>query len=427
MIEFKWEWIEVSDSIIKEWTHTFCELQITVVDQVVTANRGIDTQVYKNSTLVPLYEITEWFLLNWWYLFYETNSQNFNYWQKHNLRAASSGFPVPDLTFNPTQTGIKVDYKQYAPVGTRIEFVQDGKQWIKKIDLKKIISKLVEAVIAKLEQTGITQTRVEWLWEHIQSLEKDEESYFISCATLGVDPESLHPDVEKSLEELVGILGFNSALDLLDVSNIDRIIHDYAIIKELIDKYNKYKEASIFGIEGNEELKSIVNGNNVPYKAGYNIARQLRSHIGLDYRNGLDDILKSLKISINTNNETLPKGVSGVSLSTASRHVNLLNPTRFFESLNFLKARTLGEIVVNGASPYHILTSSRLPRQQFNRAFAAEILIPKELLESYCSFGNSYLGEGDIEFIAIENEVSTELVRWHAKNHKLYQHMDMDM
>jgi hypothetical protein len=68
---------------------------------------------------------------------------------------------------------------------------------------------------------------------------------------------------------------------------------------------------------------------------------------------------------------------------------------------------------------FAVVSGVRTDRQQMNRAFAAEFLVPHEMLKNELS--GAMIGEDEIEDLALEYGVSTFVVRHQIENHQLAQ------
>jgi Zn-dependent peptidase ImmA (M78 family) len=84
-----------------------------------------------------------------------------------------------------------------------------------------------------------------------------------------------------------------------------------------------------------------------------------------------------------------------------------------------LRARILGDILSNGSASVHLFTQSYLPKQQLNRAFAAELLMPAELLHSYLGPKQKHFENDQIQDIADQHGLSYMTVMHSAENRGL--------
>ena len=117
----------------------------------------------------------------------------------------------------------------------------------------------------------------------------------------------------------------------------------------------------------------------------------------------------------------------GVSYRTAAMPFDALlatrGPARIIidktrdESRKFALCRGVFEYLTAGAREYAAVTGVRSERQQRNRAFAAEFLVPAgQLKERVCS---ETVTEDDLEVISEEFGVSAYVVRHQLENHRL--------
>ena len=128
-VRFRHEWVDVVPSPGNTIQHTMAELSIEAGGATVTSVCDRRHQIYRRHVVVPLLNVAEWLVSNWWHLWYEiadTSEQKPGFEQRHNLAFAGDGFVLPKLTMVPASERVHLRWTRWAPRHARIEFVEEA-------------------------------------------------------------------------------------------------------------------------------------------------------------------------------------------------------------------------------------------------------------------------------------------------------------
>lgn len=371
---------------------TWSRLQLRVGDAVLTQVQDSGSGAVRDSIYVPLYPLAEWVAYNWWYLRSDARPGYLPRWDwafrnglrkprersawltHHNLRAVGEGFAWPDLTILPSDGFTRLAW--YGDTANRadskVRFLSTGEAIVDAASIGRTMSSVVEAVIARLEDSGIVNTPLHEEWRSIQRLDPDEVEFCDAAARLGLDPfevpDSVSDLIVQSSTELEGQL-FDDFLGAADASKIRDDLEWIASSSEVIRSS-----------EAKTRLETVLEVQTVPpsrsWELGLRNAQSMRHELGLavDERVDLTDWIAVERVP------RVDRGLAGLGgRSRSAAYVLALGDSRSEEANRFSAARALWRFARAAQTPERFLiTSSRAPIQQAERAFAAEFLAPAE-------------------------------------------------
>ena len=147
-----------------------------------------------------------------------------------------------------------------------------------------------------------------------------------------------------------------------------------------------------------------------PWARGYALARAARDRIGVN--DGPIDLAQVGPLAI-PRHETNPpsKRIHGL---VGTETPACMTAPRGRTGTRFLIARALGEYLSRSAPGHGLLSSLATDRQAQSRAFAAEFLAPANSLR--CRIGDEYVHIEQTDDLALEFDVSSELIRRQIQN-----------
>jgi hypothetical protein len=190
-------------------------------------------------------------------------------------------------------------------------------------------------------------------------------------------------------------------------------------LTEIVDSFSgggkTIQPVSFLADELKCKLRGIFEEEKIPFKRGYAAAQLVRQALALNKSEDVHRLLESqLQMEV-LDYEKLPRGLEALLGYGSYDKLRIGLAKKGHASRLFLQTRLLAELVLNGTEKYHVLTTSRMPSQQFNRAFAAELLLPDEVFVQYADSEGLILRE-DVDIISRELGVSSWLVARHAYN-----------
>ena len=419
------EWLNGEGIGGAELSATFASLRIAVDGQPVTRVFDQRASTVRDFVDVPLYPMAEWLASNWWFLAYEfenaARSEDPGFRRRHALGANTEGYAYPPLVVTPWGSRTRIGWGGAPSPWTKIDFLGQGHAFVESGAFWEVCTDLVDKVTRRLAALGIHDTYLQEEWEAIQGTDHEEASFCETAAGLGWDPydmdEARRDQVFRLADELGPLLG--EAVPVMDTAG--PLKESSAIVSALeAAKTNGLQLRSLRPLMGRWD-----SSGGYPWEAGYDLARLARRYLDLDGQpirtmnrlaKALDEDVASLKQATRPLaslgmaqlvDGVVTGGVDG-SISFGLREVGE-------HRRRFLFCRALAEAISSDGDA--LITGSHTERQQCNRAFAAEFLAPSGSLRQKVT--RSVVGSEEIEYLAEEFGVSTQVIVHQIENHRV--------
>lgn len=416
-VRFEFDWFDSGSSPDRLSQLTMAELRISADKKAITAVVDRLSNTYRESIITPLFNVAEWLVANWCHLRYEVadmEGQDPEFESRHNLAWAGNGFALPELTITPaSEDRVQLRWVQSDLQHARVAFVQEGSLVVDREELEAEFRKLIDAVLNRLQAETETLAAAEDLsrtWSAINDLDDSELEFSRAAALFGVDPF----DVEDRVAEV--IIGFWNATD----ASIREDALAVARGSELTSITNWLRGAkrTVQAVRRSSEWPRIRQGLRPPtiglepWTWGYETARAVRERIGSNGgRIDLDDGELAIPCESREVPTTRLHGLVGADTPQCVVAPRGRTGTRF------LQARALGDFLGRPAAEIGLLSSVATERQARSRAFAAEFLAPSAALDS--RIGTERVDSEQIDDLALEFLVSTEVIRRQIQNHRI--------
>ena len=205
-VHFRFGWVDSGPSPDKLAQSTMAVLRVDTDSGTVTANVDRRNGIYSNEIIVPLYNVAEWLVTNWWHLLYEvadTNEQPLEFESRHNLVFVGDGFVLPQLSITSASSKrIQLAWIRYKPQHARIEFLDEGSQTVEREELEAQLRNLIDAVLERVHADPETSGAAHYLsraWNAVNELADDEVEFSRAAALFGVDPFDVGADVANAI------------------------------------------------------------------------------------------------------------------------------------------------------------------------------------------------------------------------------------
>lgn len=419
-VQFRFEWVDAAPSPDCAARHTMAALSVEAGGSSVTSVRDRRSQVYRDHVVVPLFNLADWLVNNWWHLWYEigdTVQQKPGFEQRHSLAFAGDGFVLPQLTMVPSSGRMHLRWTRWAPLHAAVEFVDEAETFVSRADLETEFRTIVDAVVDRLRSLDVGSPAAVSLgeaWEAINSLDPEEMEFSGAAALLGIDPF----DVENSVAEAITAFWQrvapsirDEALASADERTLPRVSewleHTVATLKKT-GKKNDWTEiqAALSPVPAAE-----------PWRRGYELANSVRRL--LDVGDGRFEFQAQGPLAVHHGEGVTP--CSRIHGLVAENAPACVTTGRSETGRRFLLARALGDYVGRPEPGFGILTSLFTDRQAQSRAFAAELLAPAESLRS--RLDDRLADDDTIDEIGREFGVSSQVVLHQIENHGLARPM----
>lgn len=420
------EWIDPAGAKGPELRATWASLQIFVDGKVVTRLIDDKSRSVRSCVFLPLYPIAEWLATHWWFLFHEIEtpgrSVSEQYEKRHNLRYGAEGFALPSLTMQPMGEQIKMIWQSVRLQAQNLEFTAAGSDYVSTVELRQTLSDFIDVVLRRLQEQGVESTLLEIEWSSIQSADLEEREFCATAASLGVDPYTLDEQRQQEIIEVTESLPSSLWSDFFAVADFAALPQQARQVLDVLESghRNRSNLESLKSLKDEMRSQAIIQGT--PWDQGYEFARQLRSrlHLNGDKLSDLSTLARVLDIQARSavmEIASLPRTFNALVTTNIRESPVFAVPRRRKDSILFAFCRALFEYLTTPEGQPLLLTTARSERQKRNRAFAAEFLVPKDLLREELS--SRLIGDEEMDELADTFGVSSSVIRNQIENHKL--------
>lgn len=433
-LAFEFEWVDPGGARGPELRATWARFAIRVAGDPVTRVFDRQTRSVRESLYLPLYPFAEWVASNWWRLLYEVRSPRISsrngYEARHILSAAAEGFALPHLSFEPMGDILRLSWTSKTLTHTHLEFLGGGSAFLTRAAVVEHLQGFVVAVLGRLEDEGVQETPLHQEWRAIQQADPEEEAFCRLAAALGLDPFQIADDQTEALLAAAAQIPEQLEEEFFSVADPLALLEEASALRKALEAISGAHERLEPLLELRESFSTSQTDDTSfsdrlevpPWNQGYSAARALRAHLDLDGcpLPSFESIGKALGLEGDVLDEEV-LGVRGlvtvdgvVALDAEQRPGFAVRPVAE-EARRFSFCRELLEYLsVQDMAP-RIVTRGGTARQQRNRAFAAEFLLPSDGLRSRIP--------GDVVSYQEVNEIAQEFgVSWATVSHQLENH-----
>ena len=419
-IDYEWQGFKGRDE--PAINATFANLRISVGDKVVTRVLDRTAKSIRGQVTTPLYPLAEWIAAHWWLLLGESavpgrGIELDRFRDRHTLRSASEGFPLPDLRVLPEGPVVRMEWHPCRSRYGTVEFLDRGAAIVPMDQTRQVFSELIEAVLARLDNQSVTDTWLHAEWRAIQETSPEEVEFCQAAAFLGLDPYEID---RETAEELISL--WNSLPGPL--RNDVFLAAPPQQVKETVDwvRGGVQQIANTVGgsrsWEGIPRLVRDAPGEREPWRKGYHLAREVRRCLRVPDLVPFDfEQLAPEPIPVLFAAPPPGRSVDGLFGPTSSGSLCCYTAKRLEASKRFVVARGLATFFAGRLNAPALLSAAETQRQQLGRAFAAELLAPARLIRERLSGGA--VTPDEIDDLAADFNISTHVIEHQIENHHL--------
>jgi hypothetical protein len=376
--------------------------------------------------LLPL---AEWIVENWFHIFHEVGSKFSHargFEKRHNLRFSGDGFVYPDLKFLPTGSHVDLLWKRSRTYNPPLEFVEEGRARIGRVELEGALSGFVDTVCARLSEIGYADTYLRTEWDQLRSLDGEEIEFATAAAALGLDPFDLKRGAAQAIIRANESLPRSVIDELFSVisvaelpSQIDWVAETFRQVSSCDDYLGRIPELS------RQLRQAMPNLLFEPYQKGLVAAHFLRSQLKLEQA-PIPDINRLL-LALGASNADQPgcimtwhehRKVHAVTLG--GDRPRFLVARRRPDSARFAACRSVYNLLAKNTTAA-LVTDSYFEDDRASRAFAAEFLAPTDGLRQ--RINTEVLFEDDVISLAEEFGVSVWVIEHQVENNGIAEIM----
>jgi hypothetical protein len=427
-LELRFDWEDPGGAQGAELRATWARLEILVDGTSIT--RVIDHQVrsWRESVMLPIYPLAEWLTSHWWTLWNEAERSFIPdrdaFLGRHCIASAREGFALPALTVLPAGEWVQLQWQPEELHHQQLSFPGRGSCWIQTSAAQDALSSFINSVVARLEEQGLQETRLQQDWQAILNADADEQGFCRCAASLGLDPYDLPEAFSEALINLAGQVPADLQDDFFQSTcspALEQLGHNLQLLKQA----QRQSQSQTASLDELRNLKTRIATSSLPldeepWIQGYVLAHGLRAQMG-DHVSDLSPqaLLRQLvgddsgimrQSPWDNAREFVgyfgPNGCGGPGFVLASGST---------ERRRFLMARALGLYLWPTPRREGLVTTGLTSEQKRNRAFAAELLAPSAELRATIS-GPVVSGD-ELDQIANRYGVTSELIRRQLTNH----------
>ena len=433
-ISFDVDWLDPSGVRGPELAATWASLRIHIGEICVTEVLDKRAKTTRRNVDVPLYPFAEWLAANWWFLGHEIRNESreecdLDFRSRHALITNREGYAYPDLEIVSSESVTHLVWRAHDDAWSNVKYLTHGEAWIDGEGFREDCARFIDQVTRRLESLGIEGTYLQEEWAAVQSASPEEDRFCRTAAKLGWDPYAL----EDSRRNWLLALSCHSDELLAEAAAVldpDSPEHGWTAITDAI-RTIKSTDGCAFdrvrSLHGSVCRPEDIKGT-IPWKVGYNWARRLRNGLGCeeDPLPGMAELADVLGEEQTTLDDVAAPNpfvngipmIDGVVTQTDDKLPALALRSIGEPGRRFHLCRAVAEVLVTCGADM-LVTKATSARQQRNRAFAAEFLIPASALRGRVKW--SVVDGDDVDELATEFGVSSYVVRHQLENHQIAQ------
>ncbi|MCB9739738.1 MAG: hypothetical protein H6747_10760 [Deltaproteobacteria bacterium] len=440
MMVMEWSFLDDRSAADQVDALTWGKLRIDIASQCVTdvaANTTRRSEIY-----VPLFPIASWLVRNWWSLLYEPNPPDLGgildtatatpWALRHCLRTARAGIALPNLSIFSDGDALRAvwvrDQTGLRP-HTPVEFATAGEARFDRTHFEQQAARLVDSVLERLVHTDdprVSAVRTDW--QATASTASDEIDFCVGAGRVGLDPFAVDawPDGILDWFESLTPRDFQQSFiaDLLDApTDIGAKARSARPILDLVDERT---------LNSHPEIRLPRRLPTSAYERGYALAAKIRAALGVAPKERLDDLQRASSTWAKRAHQVIEvpdlvapeaAGLRGVvGWQGRAQPIVLLAPyaDHHERDVRFRVARGLYFALFGMAAGPRLITDARTWDQRASRAFAAELLAPRDgVLALHLAAQRSRGPEEAESSVADHYRVSSWVIRHQLDNARL--------
>ncbi len=375
----------------------------------------------RSTVRVSAYPLAYWFAYNWWRLNCELGSsdthRNLDWLLSHNVASVGEGYIWPRISISPYGEDLFISMhpsEQHTDGIEPIRYLTSVKRSIPRLDFEEGVMAFVTAVLARLDARGM-YTDLHRLWTELTA-ERDDRAastWRTLEAILGFDPDEAPGNVIESLIAAVPETGL-SAIEEIAAADKNHALKTIEVLRSVAGHtMQSFRAPKTLGLL---RSKCAIHwkANAHPWERGVRAAQLTREAWFLDsnpLENSKIEELVGFQLE-GVQEINVPRtAVLGLGVEQGDNgHLKVLLSARHPHGRRFEFARLLGDFMFlnQRGGAWKPVTKAKTARQQFQRAFAAELLCPIAGVHNYLSSGS--IEDEDIEDIATEYNVAFPVV-----------------
>ncbi|WP_439815502.1 hypothetical protein [Zavarzinia sp. CC-PAN008] len=387
-------------------------LRVSILGDLITRNvskRGGGESEAINTSLLPL---AEFIAQNWWTLLYEPVRPNITdaFRIRHRLDSGMRGYAFPAIAlWSGGKGSIVADWANIENPFATISFLSrrpDEPAQLERDSVEVALMDLVETVIERCKNSAVELRQV---WDRVRCsiANPDEVAYCVAAGSLGLDPyDPDGPDLSDWANGIPETL-FTDVAEIVEASDLSSA-SDW--LREQRERLRVFPEIDLsdFGAPAVDHLK------NPAWMAGQASAELLRDQVSLSVdrpRSAVDRLVGSIIAEGGQLDKYGPNGISAI-VERRCSSARIGTVARSARQRRFRACAAVYMAWTAKEGDEHAATDASTRRQQASRAFAAEMLAPRQALIARAPRAG-FDGE-DLQDLAGKFVCPFETVMWQA-------------
>lgn len=419
-LRFAFDWESVDESVRSpELRATWARTEIWIGDRCATVAEDLVSGSVRRSVVAPLYPVAEWIVYNWWLLRFDGRQTSALTDSRRSVRSAGDGFVWPPIGFVPRDPVCSVEWTVRPPTrGEPIRYLASGTALIEQADFLAALTNLVEAVLLRLAEAGISDTPLHAEWDALNSLDAEEVEFCEMAARLGLDPLAEGVDLSDSIEEVYSTVDVALRVDFFDAVESDALrgASDWMANSMELSRSAAAEEEGLFTIGVVTDAMATIGPRraaSIPWERGYEVARVVRADLGMAATEALELLPVSIRVSPGQSGGLFGVGARGSQIDSSAL---VLARQPGVPAARFAAARALWHAGATGPGSGYLLTKARTASQQSGRAFAAELLAPAAGIQELFDGDPSNAAPEDLSELAEHFGTSSWVISYQVDN-----------
>jgi hypothetical protein len=413
------EWLDAEDDDPVERS-TFAEISILTNDQSITELEDLIARTTRSGVRGSAYRLAYWIAENWWRLRWEPDGSSTDWCLAHEMAAVGGGYAWPDIRF--ASDGVHVLIEARRTSGQRaapVRYLGSPPLHVATEAFELGVDGFVERVLARLSSFKAQRSELASLWAEVRSERANEDAYALRQleALLGFDAGEAPAKLIQSLLESIGKAGRHAVNEIAAAGkwNAAQLIRDSlesAAASDVTIRLASTPDVqSLFRKQA--DMKAL------PWQRAKLAARLARDVWGVPKgpvsNKALSDLLELPTERLEAGPGAALSIAAGLRRNGDDEAVSIVQRAKASTARRFEIMRLVADHIVTPADDHLLpITTAKTDRQKFQRAFAAEFLLPFEDLREHLgelAFAAGETGDDEIEDVAAEYDVSPLMVR----------------
>ena len=353
----------------------------------------------RTTLYAPVFPVAEWIVQNWWPLLNELSlsetlpqraiaPRQRKWITRHCLRSADSSLLLPALYIHHDGQSLRAEWQadeQDSMPNMPGEFLERGMAELDATATQDSLAEFVNTVLDRVVQVDDARVRdLKAHWKAIQAADAEERAFCTLAGRMGIDPYDpgeMNDELSRFLEETMTDPDDPLVRDLTEVARPDWVAEQWSWLARVGSELRLGASRLALPFEAPPRTFS-------PARYGYQLASEARAAAGVQPRLPLESV------------ESIAQGVLGVRFRSEDRnHIpghgvravigrsqedgDVVAAGRWpgrEDSRRFLSARSLYHALVTTQEGPRLVTDAFSWEQKASRAFAAELLAPRQAL-----------------------------------------------